>query len=272
MGIFNKKRVSIPELRDGEQKIFFLAGGEWSYLWTPPSFKVNEKAPVVIHHHGAGGFVRKRRADWIMTKSKASFLKAVMEGCHSAVAGSHACGDHWGNPRSVNANAALLRILDQCAGLDTERIGLMGGGMAGILVWNSVLGPFEGRVRLVAVLQAAVSLEAIVRDGRFKAVCLKAHGLSKDAPVDPAIERIRPFDPMHRMKTLQEGSNLPTTAIYHGAGDSSIPPETHAIPLGEALRRAGAQVDMNIFTGMKHDIYAMGGAMEDKLREFFSRL
>jgi hypothetical protein len=31
--------LRILKLRDGEQKIFFKAGGEWCYLWTPKTFR-----------------------------------------------------------------------------------------------------------------------------------------------------------------------------------------------------------------------------------------
>jgi hypothetical protein len=87
------------ELGDGEQRVFFRAGGEGCYLWTPASFSVDGKVPVVIHHHGARGYVRQGSADWLEEDYKVSILRAVMSGGGCAVAGSHACGDHLGKPR-----------------------------------------------------------------------------------------------------------------------------------------------------------------------------
>ena len=123
--------TTIPSLRNGEQKVFFKAGGEWCYLWTPQDFMKGKSIPVVIHHHGARGYVRDGESDWIDTESKAVYLKAVMTGGDCAVAGSHACGDHWGNPESVAANAALHKALSECPSIDTTRTGLMGGGLGG---------------------------------------------------------------------------------------------------------------------------------------------
>ena len=260
------------KLKDGEQKIFFKAGCEWCYIWTPKSFKLNNKIPVVIHHHGAGGYVKRSGADWLDQKPKIVFLRAVMEGSGCAIAASHACGDHWGNIRAVNANAALIRTLAMCPGLDTKRLGLMGGGMGGALVWNSVLGPLEGKVMLVAVLQAVASLEAIIREQRFKKSCIKAYGLSKSIPDKKAIEMIQHCDPVSRLRRLGEKTRLPKTAIYHGAKDTNIPAATSAIPLAEALKKAGGEVELFIFSEREHDIYAMGEQMERLLGKFFSAL
>jgi hypothetical protein len=272
MSLFKKNQFPLDELHDGEHKVFFKADGEWCYLWTPPSFKVNDKIPIVISNHGAGGYVRKKDADWLRTESKIAFLRAIMEGATCAIAGSHACGDHWGNACAVNANAVLLKALDGCNGLDTNRLGLIGGGLGGTLVWNSVLGPFEGRVNLVAVLQAVANLKAIIIGQQFKEACLKAHGLPKNTPDDEAVAKIRPYDPMHKVNRLEKGTKLPRTAIYHGAKDIILPPEDHAIPLAEAIKTAGGAVDLNIFDEVEHNVYAMGRPMEEKLREFFSGL
>jgi len=262
----------IPRLKDGEQRVYFRAGGEWCYLWTPAGFKAGGKAPVVMHHHGARGYVREGEADWPDTESKATFLRAVMEGGGCVVAGSHACGDHWGNDCAVEANAALLNALDTCPGLDMGRLGLMGGGLGGALIWNSVLGPFAGRARLVAVLQAVANLDAVVREHKFKDVCLRAYGLPEDTPDDEAVKRIGPHDPLLRLRALRGGMRLPRTAIYHGFKDANIPADTNAVPLADALRRAGGRVELNIFPGVEHNVYSMGREMEDRLGTFFSAL
>ncbi|MFQ6053589.1 MAG: alpha/beta hydrolase family protein, partial [Candidatus Bathyarchaeia archaeon] len=231
----------IPPLGDGEQRVFFQAGGEWCYLWTPETFRRGEPVPVVIHHHGARGYVREGAADWLEEEHKVAYLKAVMAGCGCAVAGSHACGDHWGNAEAVAANGALFQALLDSPHVDTGRIGLVGGGLGGVLVWNSVLGPLSGRVRAVAVMQAVASLEAVIREHKFKAPCLRAYGLPEDTPDDEAVARLAPHDPLSRLGQLPPGTPLPRTAIYHGAEDANIPPETNAIPLAEALRRAGGE-------------------------------
>jgi hypothetical protein len=89
---------------------------------------------VVIHQHGARGYVRDGESDWLDTKSKTAYLKAVMVGAGCAIAGSHACGDHGENPDSVAVNAALHEALEECPGIDASRTGLMGGGLGGALI------------------------------------------------------------------------------------------------------------------------------------------
>jgi dipeptidyl aminopeptidase/acylaminoacyl peptidase len=263
--------LSIPKLRDGEQRVYFKAGGEWCYLWTPNKFRVSGKTPVIMHNHGAGGYVREGSADWPDTESKATFLKAIMQN-GIVVAGSNACGDHWGNPCAVAANAALLKELDITHGLDMSRLGLMGGGLGGTLVWNSILGPLAGRVKLAAVIQAVANLDATIKEKKFRDVTLKAYGFAPDTPDDVAYKVIQPSDPMPKLKALRGETKLPKVAIYHGSKDNNIPAETNAIPLAEALRAAGAEVELNIFPNIQHNVYSMGKDMEDRLRRFFSNL
>ena len=117
------------KLEKGEHQYYFKAGDEWCYLWTPSSFEPTNPAPVVIHHHGARGYVRNCESDWLDTKSKVDYLRAVSSESGAIISGSHACGDHWGNECSVKANAALLQYLETLEGVDTNRLGFMGGGL-----------------------------------------------------------------------------------------------------------------------------------------------
>jgi len=261
---------SIPKLHDGEQRVFFQAGGEWCYLWTPETFLKDKQVPAVIHHHGARGYVKDGSADWLDEEGKAAYLRAVMAGCRCVVAGSHACGDHWGDASAVAANRALFEALVECPSMDSARVGLIGGGLGGALVWNSVLGPFAGRVKAVAVMQAVASLEAVIREHRFKAPCLKAYGLPGDMQDDEAIASIAVYDPLPRLQRLAIGTPLPRTAIYHGAQDPNIPPETNAIPLAKALMKAGGNVTLELFPDVGHSVYVMGKPIEERLRSFFA--
>jgi len=260
------------KLEKGEQKHYFNVGGEWCYIWTPPRFDPGKPAPLLIHHHGARGYIRDGESDWLDTPSKAAFLRAAMEGSRCVVASSHACGDHWGNSCSVEANAALLKYLEGVEGVDTGRLGFMGGGLGGAIIWNSVLGPFAGKVKAVAVMQAVANLSSVVREQKFKDVLLKAYGVPEDTPDDEAIERIIKYDPMPRLQVLEKGTSLPRTIIYHGAKDDNIPPDTSAKMLAEALTKAGGDVKLDLFDEVGHNTYAMGKAMEDRLRSFFSIL
>ena len=260
----------IPPLEDGEQSVFFKAGGEWCYIWTPEAFRKDQPVPVVIHHHGARGYVRDGEADWLDTESKVAYLRAVMEGGGCSIAGSHACGDHWGNPDSVAANAALFEALVESPHIDAGRTGLMGGGLGGAIIWNSVLGPLAGKAKAVAVMQAVAHLTAVIREGKFKAPCLRGYGLPEDTPDDEAIAKIAPYDPLPRLQRLPRGTPLPHTAIYHGERDENIPAATNAIPLSEALKKAGGAVKLELFTNVGHDVYGIGRPIEERLKAFFA--
>ena len=68
------------KLEKGDQKRYFKAGGEWYYIWTSPGFDPGKPASVLIHHHGARGYVKDGQSDWLDTPSKAAYLRAAMEG------------------------------------------------------------------------------------------------------------------------------------------------------------------------------------------------
>jgi acetyl esterase/lipase len=146
----------------------------------------------------------------------------------------------------------------------------MGGGLGGALVWNSILGPLSGRVKAVAVLQAVVSLSAVIREHKFKAPCLRGYGLPEDTPDDEAVTRIAVYDPLPKLQRLSAGMPLPRTVICHGAKDANIPPETNAVPLAEALRKAGGDVSLELFPDVGHAVYAMGRPIEERLKSFFA--
>lgn len=260
----------IPPLHEGEQRAFFQAGGEWCYLWTPPAFSPGARIPVVIHHHGYTGYVRDGAADWLDDEAKTTYLRAVMEGGKCAIAGSHACGNHWGNRQAQAANAALFELLAAHPAVDPTRIGLMGGGLGGLLLWNSVLGCMAGRVKVALVMQANSGLECTIREHNFKGHLLAGYGLPEDMDDDAAVETLRLNDPLPRLQALPHGAPLPRTAIFHGELDKAVPPGSQVIPLAEALRRAGAEVMLELFPGVGHAVYAMGEPIRERLRTFFA--
>ena len=266
----SRQDSNVPELRDGEQKIFFKAGGEWCYLWTPPAFRRGTPVPVVIHHHGYTGYVKEGAADWLDDEAKTTYLRAVMEGGRCAIAGSHACGNHWGNAQAQAANAALFELLVAQPSIDPKRIGLMGGGLGGLLLWNSVLGVMAGRVKAARVMQANGSLECTIREHKFKAPLLAGYGLPESLSDDEAVNRLRSNDPLARLQALKPGARLPRTAIFHGAVDEAVPPGSQVVPLAEALKRAGADVTLELFPGVGHAVYAMGEPIRERLRAFFA--
>jgi dienelactone hydrolase len=266
----SRQDSEVPELRDGEQKVFFEAGAEWCYLWTPPTFRKGTPVPVVIHHHGYTGYVKEGAADWLDDESKTTYLRAVMEGGRCAIAGSHACGNHWGNAQAQAANAALFELLLVQPAIDARRIGLMGGGLGGLLLWNSVLGVMAGRVKAALVMQANSSLECTIREHKFKAPLLAGYGLPETLSDDEAVNRLKSNDPLARLQTLKSGARLPRTAIFHGAVDEAVPPSSQVVPLAEALKRAGADVTLELFPGVGHAVYAMGEPIRERLRVFFS--
>ena len=64
---------------------------------------------------------------------------------------------------------------------------------------------------------------------------------------------------------------MPRVAIYHGSRDANIPAATSAVPLAEALRKAEAEVELELFPDVEHNVYGMGKPIEELLKAFFAR-
>ncbi len=261
--------TSIPTLHDGEQIVYFQAGGDWCYLWTPPAFRQDTPAPLLIHHHGAGGYVREGGFDWLEAPEKVGYMTAIMQATGCVVAGSHACGDHWGNPCATRANGALYDALVAQPYIDASRVGLLGAGLGGALVWTSVLGPLAGKVKAVAVLQSVTSLEDIVRNHKFKTPLLQAFGLPAEMGDDEAVGELARQDPLPRLQRLPAGAPLPRTAIFHGAQDDNVLPAANAVAVADALREAGADVTLEMFPDVDHFVLKLGKPIQDRLAAFF---
>ena len=89
---------SIPQLQDGEQTVYFQAGGEWCFLKTPKSYSTSNGAvPCVIQCHGHHGYVKDGEADWLTEDFKLSFVNSLID-TGIAVASTNATGNHWGDP------------------------------------------------------------------------------------------------------------------------------------------------------------------------------
>ena len=72
------------------------------------------------------------------------------------------------------------------------------------------------------------------------------------------------------VQKLEPNTPLPKIAIYHGAEDANIIPETNAIPLAKALEKAGGNVTLELFPNVGHTVYEIGKPIEERLATFFS--
>ena len=45
---------------------------------------------------------------------------------------------------------------------------------------------------------------------------------------------------------------------------------TNAIPLSEALKKAGGAVELELFPDVGHDVYGIGRPIEERLKAFFA--
>jgi acetyl esterase/lipase len=169
----------------------------------------------------------------------------------------------------VAADAALFQVLDDSPFIDGDRVGLLGGGMGGALVWNSVLGPLSGKAKAAAVMQGVGSLEAVIRAHLYGEYCLRAYDLPADLDDETAIAELAPHDPLPRFQQLAPGTPLPRAAIFHGLVDIDLCPEPHAVALAEAIQQAGSEVLLEVIPAIDHDLYTLGREMEQRLVEFF---
>ena len=84
-----------------------------------------------------------------------------------------------------------------------------------------------------------------------------------------AMAAVAAQDPLPRLQRLPVGTSLPRTAIYHGGQDNNVLPQANAVALADALRRAGADVTLELFPEADHFVLEMGQPIQDRLAAFF---
>ena len=272
--------TSLPQLRDGDQTAFFRVGGEWCYITTPASYRADAGSgpatPCVLQCHGHRGYVREGEADWLDEEVKRIFVRMLLD-AGIAVSGSHATGDHWGRPSAVAANGALFDVLTNGANLDEARMGIMGGGLGGALVWNSVTGPLLGRVRAAVVQQAVLSYESVIRRGKFKASLVEAHGIPGDTPDDLAVASLAQNDPLNRTRLLvaedgpKTGRLLPAVLFVHGDADENMLYEENPVALSEVLDSCGTSYSFQTYNGVGHATHDLRETAAADITRFFRR-
>ena len=269
---------SIPQLQDGEQTVYFQAGGEWCFLKTPKSYSASNGAvPCVIQCHGHHGYVKDGEADWLTEDFKLSFVNSLID-TGIAVASTNATGNHWGRPNAVAANAALFDSLLEGANLDSSRMGLWGGGLGGALLWNSVTGPLLGRLKAVVLQQATISYESVIRNHKFKSFLLEAYGLPADTPDQRAIDTLAFNDPVNRTRLLVDekgralASELPEVLFIHGDVDENMLYDENPIRLSNVLGPLGARYSIHTFKGVGHATYQLGETAANVLKGYFGRV
>ncbi|MCH8110291.1 MAG: prolyl oligopeptidase family serine peptidase, partial [Chloroflexi bacterium] len=260
--------------------VFFQAGGEWCFLRTPPGYRASpaqgNAVPCVIHCHGNRGYVRDGEAEWLDDENRSVFLRTLVD-AGIAVSGSHATGNHWGTPSAVAANAALYDALVGETNVDSARMGLMGGGLGGALVWNSATGPLAGKIRAAVLQQAVLSHDSIVRNHKFKDQLLEAYGIPADAPDDLAISSLAYNDPLNRTRLLasQNGAKtaalLPEVLFVHGDMDENILFKENPIPLSKELDAIGGAYSFQTYQGVGHATYDLGERAAKDITDFFKR-
>ena len=268
---------TILNLANGAQTVFFKSGGEWCYLRTPESYTAQSSpTPFVIQCHGNGGYVRDGEADWLDEESKTFFLNALLNK-GIAVAGSHGTGNHWGRPDAIAAYSALFDTLTSQPGLSSNQTGLMGGGLGGAALWNSVTGPLLGRIQAVVPQQATLSYESVITAGKFKSPLLEAYGLPADTPNDLAIAALSYNDPLNRTRLLvaqhghEASSLLPKVMFVHGDVDENMLYEENPVALSEVLKSCGAKYSFETFKGIGHATYDLREKASSPIATFFEK-
>jgi len=268
--------VDIPiKLKNGAQTVYFKAGGQWCYLRTPNSFHVdNPPIPCVIQCHGNRGYVKNGEADWLIEKPKRLFLDILNQN-GIAVSGSHGTGNHWGRPSAVTANAMLFTSLSEHPNINQDNIGLMGGGLGGAVIWNTVTGPLLGKVNAVVLQQATLSYESVIRNRKFKGPLLRAYGIPASTPNKTAIETLSYNDPIRRTQILAKEypgkavNFLPKVLFVHGDEDENMLYLENPIALSKILDQWGADYSFHTFKGVGHATYDLGETAAQPILKFF---
>ncbi len=145
------------------------------------------------------------------------------------------------------ANAALYQTLMERCNIDAGRIGMLnGGGRGAMALWNSAIGPLLGKVRVVVLTHAVVSLESMAPHRR-ELIC-EAYGMPKDTPLDVVVSSTAGHDPLAQTRLMIQARGeafvkaLPKVAIFHGDRDPQVPYEKNALALAKLLSDNGGVV------------------------------
>jgi hypothetical protein len=279
---------SLPPLSDGEQMVYFQAGGQWCYLRTPKNYKADRDSgravPCVIRCRGIADYVFVREGtyqrfgsvEWENQAVRRTEIDELVES-GMVVAGSELTGDHWGRPAAVAANCALLNSLIDKVNIDPNQVGLMtGGGMGGTVVWNSAIGPLAGRVRAVVFIQGVVSLPSMMHH-RLWPNLLEAYGLPADTPDDVAVACLEANNPITQTQLLLKAKgktyakSLPIALFLHGEKDPDVPYEENPVALSNLLKQYGIDFNLRTYWGRGHDLHTLGRPLAQEIREHFQR-
>ena len=270
----------IPPLQNGAQTVFFQAATEWCFLRTPPDYvTAGLPVPCVIFCHGNSGYVRDgdyrvSAKDTLDDEGKSIFIRTLID-AGIAVAGSHAKGSAWGTPDSVFSYVALFHTLLKDANLDSQRMGMLGGGLGASALWGATMGPLLGKVKAVALQQAAVNFESVIREQKFKADLLNAWGLPEDAEDELAVSTLAHSDPLQRIRKLlaEKGADavdvLPEIGFFHGDQDENLLYNANPVAMAEVLEACGAKYLLKTYQGIGHATYEHGQPVADDIRSFF---
>ena len=270
----------IPPLQNGAQTVFFQAATEWCFLRTPSDYvTAGPPIPCVIFCHGNSGYVRDgdyrvSAKDTLDDEGKSIFIRTLID-AGIAVAGSHAKGSAWGTPDSVFSYIALFHALFKDANLDSQRIGMLGGGLGAAALWGAVVGPLLGKVQAVALQQAALNFESVIREHKFKADLLSAWGLPEDVDDDLAVSTLVHSDPLQRTRKLiaEKGVSvralLPDVGFFHGDQDENLLYNAHPVAMAKVLDSCGSKYLLKTYKGIGHATYEYGQPVADDIRSFF---
>ena len=251
----------LGELKDGAQTVYFLSGGCWCYLRTPPEYRVAEKQACVFYVHGSKAYVKDGETDFTKNANspKIPFVNAVIDAGMVLVA-SDASGETWGGPAAIAANVALYNDLITFTnigkGYGEKSVAIWGGGFGGATAMNLVTGPFLGRVNAVVVMQAVLSYKCVIDVNLqpFKDNMLAAFGIppamKKDAATTCALE---PYDPLERAKAQSDSAKAirPYILVIHGDADDHIVFEGNAVRFHEEF---GEKSTIHPLPGVKHGV------------------
>lgn len=250
----------LKQLKDGAQTVYFLSGGCWCYLRTPPEYTLaSSKQKCVIYVHGSKAHVKDGETDFTKNANspKNLFVNAVIDAGMVIVA-SDASGESWGGPAAISANIALyndLRSYTNIANGD-DCVAIWGGGFGGATAMNLVTGPLLGKVSAVVVMQAVLSYKCVIDVNLqpFKDNMLAAFGIPAAMEKDEATTlALKPYDPLERAKahTEEEKAKRPDILVIHGDADDHIVFDGNAVRFHEEF---GDKSTMLALPGVKHGV------------------
>jgi len=219
-------------------------------LYLPPGPESDGPRPVIVHVHG-GGWRRGSRRDPLPALGPGFYESLAAQGFAVAAADYRLSGEARFPAPLEDVRAAFGWVRDHAAayGLDAGRVSGWGDSAGGHLV---LLAALTGTpVRGVVAWFPVTDLPGLPADVAAAGGTPDAGPDSREAQLLGAPAALVPDLARQASPVTHASAGAPPVLLMHGAADDLVPP-AQSVRLADALRAAGAPVELELVPGATH--------------------